>query len=384
MAAARAFARSRTCVPEKHGPSAVVRALVLLACVAAVAGRLGGDCYPRPSNRSSILLQTQTDMDNMYAGCTRIVGGLDVICSSTDVINNLEVLQTVTEITGYLHIEGCASLPNLVGLRNLQVVGGQQLYSTPTEGGFSVYIVNNPFSDLTGLEQLTTVSAGRVKISGPSTLCYLDQINWQSILGPNYYRLLSLSGGSYAYCQTRTCNAACSCGTCFGPSALNCQGTCSSSSSTDSTIIVALCVIGFGLVVIMFLMWMCLTNRCGCRCRCFRRSYQWGVLPSAPVSSWDSSKRRGSVTPLAGADPFALAMADYSTQQQQPQQGTWDRSMLQPDGSGSRIASPQRPSSDSNVSRPSVPRILPPVSIFPADQDERGGVAVNPLSSSHV
>lgn len=56
----------------------------------------------------------------MYAGCTRIMGGLDIVCASTDVINNLEVFNTVVEITGYLHVEGCAQLPSLSGLRNLK------------------------------------------------------------------------------------------------------------------------------------------------------------------------------------------------------------------------------------------------------------------------
>lgn len=352
---------SRASRGRLHGQCGVLGALVLLACVGFAAGRLGGDCYPRPSNQTSIVLRTQTDMDNMYAGCTRIVGSLDVICASTDIINNLEVLATVTEITGYLHIEGCSTLPNLNGLRNLRVVGGQQLYSTPSEGGFAIFFASNPWNDLSGLEQLSSVSGGRVRISGPTTMCFLDRVNWESILGPKYYRLLSLSGGSYAYCQTRTCNSACSCGYCFGPTSSNCQGVCSSGDNTDVVIIVCLCVIGFFLVVILLLLWMCYTNRCGCRLRWFRRNYQWGALPASPISSWDSSKRRASVTPLTTADPFAVAMADYAADQQRQSQAR---------GSTNSLAVPtsaRRPSSDTSASRLSVPRAMPPVSIFPSD-----------------
>ena len=63
-------------------------------------------------------------MDALYAGCTRIMGSLDIVCAANaqpgNIITDLEVFQFVTEITGYLHVEGCANLPSLYGFRALQ------------------------------------------------------------------------------------------------------------------------------------------------------------------------------------------------------------------------------------------------------------------------
>jgi len=184
--------------------ASVIYLSLALALVLPVSAKLGGDCRPS-GNRTSFLVQTQADVDALYAGCTRLIGSMDIVCSSSDVITSFDVFNMLEEITGYLHIEGCSQVASLYGFNNLRVVRGQALYSTPADGGYAIFMVNNPlWTDLSGLARLSAISDGRVKISGSSQLCYLDKVNWQSILGDRWFRVLHLSGGSASFCQRTT------------------------------------------------------------------------------------------------------------------------------------------------------------------------------------
>ena len=112
-------------------------ALLFVACASATLGKAEESrgrmcrsqthtavCSPRSGlkgfSQSKFLIETESDMDAMYAGCTTILGNLEIICSGAADLLDLEALQSVTDITGYLVIQNCPLITTLNGLRSLQ------------------------------------------------------------------------------------------------------------------------------------------------------------------------------------------------------------------------------------------------------------------------
>jgi len=154
------------------------------------------NCLPE-----GIEFETQAEIDNFqtnYPGCTEIEGdvtiGMFMISSN---ITNLDGLNVITAIGGYLDIRLNDNLINLNGLANLTTVGGlASVYNNDvltdlsgfdllTNVGGNLYITyNDALTNLTGLESLSFIG-GNLEIRENEAL--------QSLTGLN--SLITIAGG---------------------------------------------------------------------------------------------------------------------------------------------------------------------------------------------
>ncbi|EGD80791.1 hypothetical protein PTSG_01379 [Salpingoeca rosetta] len=312
---------------------ATTRCLCLLVVVVVVAVVLGGGgggglvwakpggvCTPSTGREPAppraedgiFFVQTAEDIDNLVADCTTLDGSLEVVCSDSS-ISSLEVFHTVTEVTGYVRIEGCHNLTDLNGLRNLNKIDGSTLYDIPNQQqGFALLIRNNDaLMSLHGLNNLRQVSGpgslglGRVGVLLNEDLCYADAVDWSRVVGHDLvYRVLDTTASSPTTCASAACHSACSCGSCFGPEKEDCQNRCTAKSSRNTYIVIAVVVFCLVFGVAVWALWMCVTNRCGCRLRFKSNTYQLGVLKDSGRRMSQLSSKRGSVSTMQ-RDPIA-------------------------------------------------------------------------------
>ncbi|CAI9619334.1 unnamed protein product, partial [Staurois parvus] len=92
-------------------------------------------------------------------------------------LEDLEVFQTLEEITGYIYIDSWPEeLANLSVFESLHVIRGRLLHN----GAYSLVVRNLSISSL-GLRSLKEISSGLVLLEANPNLCYLDSIPWTKI-----------------------------------------------------------------------------------------------------------------------------------------------------------------------------------------------------------
>eukprot|EP00049_Salpingoeca_infusionum_P020029 m.363424 g.363424 ORF g.363424 m.363424 type:complete len:348 (-) comp22464_c0_seq1:157-1200(-) len=269
--------------------------MCLCTCVMHANAKAGGVCKPSTGREFEIAttektftIRTQDDVNDLIADCTTLDGNVDIVCDASSDITNLEVFQFVTTITGYLRVESCDELTTLRGFRSLQSVNGETLFDSGAANGagFAIYVKDNPLlSSLSGLEALRQVSGsgalglGKVLIQGNDNLCYLDTIDWDLLIGSEDAWRVNKSVSTEKDCTSASsCHLSCSCSSCVGPTEQECQTICIEDDKSDSIIIavvVVFCCV-FGLVVL--LMFLVVTGRCGCRLKMRESVWQIGLL----------------------------------------------------------------------------------------------------------
>eukprot|EP00054_Salpingoeca_dolichothecata_P012087 m.67143 g.67143 ORF g.67143 m.67143 type:complete len:352 (+) comp19780_c0_seq4:42-1097(+) len=255
-----------------------------------VHAKRGGECTAlmHGFDNGVISITSQSDMDNLVADCSSIIGSINIRCgdalSESESIQDLQVFAFVTEISGYLRIQNCDYLTSLEGFASLQTIRGETLYEAANgESGYALYIRDNGLlTSLAGLNNLRlidggTTSAGRVSIQSNTQMCYTDKVNWERIVGSNYWRLVAVEDGTSINCDAVLCHEDCK-EYCFGEGRTNCESTGSDDDNTHIIIIVVLVVfmVVFAVVAVFVYLWM--TDRCGCRLRCGGKDLQLGTL----------------------------------------------------------------------------------------------------------
>ena len=144
---------------------------------------------------------TQEQIDNFqtnYPGCIQIEG--DVVISGDD-ISNLNGLNVLTSIAGYLKIYGNSHLVDLTGLESLSFIGEGLIIGK-----------NNVLTSFSGLENLATINNGGLYIGyfavgggNPSLSDISDLSNLSTIEGGLFINLntvlQSLDPASTVYLQ---------------------------------------------------------------------------------------------------------------------------------------------------------------------------------------
>ena len=128
------------------------------------------NCLPE-----GITFTTQAEIDNFqtnYPGCTEIEG--DVTINGDD-IANLNGLNILTSVEGYISIYGNTALASLSGINNLSSIGGDLSIGIADFG-------NPSLSSLTGLENLTSIE-GNLNITQNSALTSLTGLNNLTSIG---------------------------------------------------------------------------------------------------------------------------------------------------------------------------------------------------------
>lgn len=170
-----------------------------------------------------------------FQGCTKIFGNLAFLSESfrADPAQNvtalslvdLEVFQTLEEITGYIYIDSWPEeLANLSVFENLRVIRGRLLYN----GAYSLIVRNLSMSSL-GLRSLTEISSGLVLLEANPNLCYLDTVPWTNIFRNSRQAILKTTNKPQNVCEKEghVCFQLCANAECwgFGPSqCVNCSG----------------------------------------------------------------------------------------------------------------------------------------------------------------
>ncbi|BFZ15671.1 hypothetical protein BsWGS_18709 [Bradybaena similaris] len=147
-----------------------------------------GPC-PKKCNGTEPNQFLNSNNSNQFDGCTTIDGNLRILTSSfnRDAFygyealhpNNLTVLKSVKEITGYLLIQSThEEFTDLSFLSSLQIIHGRTLAEP---NGNALSILQTPLKSL-DLVSLKQISNGHVLIAVNSKLCYADTIDWREIL----------------------------------------------------------------------------------------------------------------------------------------------------------------------------------------------------------
>lgn len=106
-------------------------------------------CPPTSCLPEGITFATQEQIDNFqtnYPGCNEIEGDVTIFDNWSGSITNLNGLDILTSIGGFLDIANNNALTNLSGLQNLYSIGGNLNISN-----------NDALTNLSGLENLTTI-----------------------------------------------------------------------------------------------------------------------------------------------------------------------------------------------------------------------------------
>ena len=168
-----------------------------------------------------------------FAGCTIIDGSIIILDHSFDGFQQihddftfgeklpemhpreLEVFNTLTEITGYINIQAYhPDFRNLSFLRNLETIGGRDL----TEYFSSLFIVKTSLRSL-NLRSLKRIRSGKVYILENKDLCFAEKITWKNlIMGQDSKTLLLENNLSDDECKKlgQVCHDECSDDGCWG------------------------------------------------------------------------------------------------------------------------------------------------------------------------
>ena len=145
-------------------------ALFIVSGVMAQSAQPCSTCLPQ-----GITFYNQAQIDNFqtnYPNCTEIEGGMTIIGSD---ITNLNGLNVLTSIGGYLWIDDNAALTSLTGLENITSIGGDL-----------VIYANNALTSLTGLENLTSIG-GVLDITYNSALTSLTGLESLTSIDSSLY-----------------------------------------------------------------------------------------------------------------------------------------------------------------------------------------------------
>ncbi|XP_051056602.1 epidermal growth factor receptor isoform X1 [Phodopus roborovskii] len=132
----------------------------------------------------------------------------------------LEILKTVKEITGFLLIQAWPeNWTDLHAFENLEIIRGR----TKQHGQFSLAVVGLNITSL-GLRSLKEISDGDVVISGNRNLCYANTINWKKLFGTSNQKTKIMNNRAQDDCKAtgHVCNSLCSPEGCWGPSPMDC------------------------------------------------------------------------------------------------------------------------------------------------------------------
>lgn len=148
------------------------KVIVLVVAVVMMIGTNAQGCLPE-----GIIFYTQEEIDNFqanYPGCTEIEGYVTI--NGSDIID-LNGLNSITSIGGYLEIMDCIELTKLSGLSNLTSIGSDGI------GVFSLTICGNQLlSSLSGLENITFLIRA-LDISSNMKLSSLEGLNNLAYIG---------------------------------------------------------------------------------------------------------------------------------------------------------------------------------------------------------
>jgi Receptor L domain len=116
-------------------------------------------------------------------GCRKVQG--NVVIAFLNDLNENEwegiSFPLLTEITGYLMITGLSQIKSLSKLfPNLSVIRGDELYK-----GHALIIFENSGLENIGLNNLRAIEKGNVRIEKNDVLCFVDTVDWASILHSN-------------------------------------------------------------------------------------------------------------------------------------------------------------------------------------------------------
>uniref|UniRef100_A0AC35G5G4 Receptor L-domain domain-containing protein n=1 Tax=Panagrolaimus sp. PS1159 TaxID=55785 RepID=A0AC35G5G4_9BILA len=128
--------------------------------------------------------------------CTIIDGDftISMINDGNHTNENFPVFQYLREITGALLIYGAKGLTNLNHIfPNLRIIGGQTLILN-----YALVIYQNDDFRFLGLDKLTIIRNGGVRITDNPKLCFARSINWESILIGKIRDVIIDSSGSSA------------------------------------------------------------------------------------------------------------------------------------------------------------------------------------------
>ncbi|KAL5288844.1 ERBB2.2 family protein [Megaselia abdita] len=147
--------------------------------------------------------------------------------------DQLEVFSNVKEITGYLDIQaGHKDFRNLSYFRNLEIIHGRILNELRFS---SITIVQSSLESL-HLKSLKRINAGTVLIQSNKNMCFVDGIDWKSIIKSAEPGIVISTNKEHSLCvaENQTCSDQCNVQGCWGTGSdecVNCKnfefnGTC--------------------------------------------------------------------------------------------------------------------------------------------------------------
>ncbi|WP_367392737.1 T9SS type A sorting domain-containing protein [Lewinella sp. LCG006] len=145
---------------------------VLILCLLVVVGGL--QLWAQTCPTGDIVLTSQQEIDDFsatYPGCTSLQYDLKIRETIPGDITSLAGLSQLTEVAGYVFIDGTASLTSLSGLDNL----------TAIYDNLSLYD-NESLVDLSGLDNLTLIG-GDLRLISNLALTSLDGLNSLGLVG---------------------------------------------------------------------------------------------------------------------------------------------------------------------------------------------------------
>lgn len=124
-------------------------------------------------------------------------------------IKNLDWLQGVQEITGYLTVQASPpELKDLSFLKNLKVIGGRNI-----DSDMSLRILETKLENL-GLISLKSIKNGNVLIHQNKKLCYVDSMNFTELF-TSKKQIYQKKGNGVKGCENKVCHPQCKNG-CWG------------------------------------------------------------------------------------------------------------------------------------------------------------------------
>ncbi|XP_055299415.1 epidermal growth factor receptor-like [Sitodiplosis mosellana] len=172
-----------------------------------------------PSNRN---LHNQTEIFKLrdrFTNCTHIDGNLEISWIE-DPTTNLDFLQHIREVTGYVSIRH-VHVKNIIFPR-LQVIHGRTLFKLNIyDEKFGLFVSYSQMDSLE-LPALRDIVSGSVLIFNNQNLCFIQTINWEEIItGPGEV-LRYVYNFTFPEPACPKCHPTCVAG-CWGEGAHNCQ-----------------------------------------------------------------------------------------------------------------------------------------------------------------
>ncbi|XP_055112515.1 receptor tyrosine-protein kinase erbB-2 isoform X22 [Symphalangus syndactylus] len=165
-----------------------------------------------------------------FAGCKKIFGSLAFLPESFDgdpasntaplQPEQLQVFETLEEITGYLYISAWPdSLSDLSVFQNLQVIRGRILHN----GAYSLTLQGLGISWL-GLRSLRELGSGLALIHHNTRLCFVHTVPWDQLFRNPHQALLHTANRPEDECvgEGLACHQLCARGHCWGPGPTQC------------------------------------------------------------------------------------------------------------------------------------------------------------------